>query len=121
MAISDLSSAQIPQLLALLEQKQKLSSHLSKIEAELFSLETGASSTRTAPKTKVLTGRRRGVTLKEGIWKELSTAGKKGLSIAELASKLNRKQSSVSVWFYTAAKKIKTIRKVARGRYALTI
>ena len=120
MALSDLSSAQIPQLLALLEQKEKLTAQLAKIEAELSALETGTSLPPVGKKTKVRRGRRRGTTLKEGIWKELSAAGKEGLSVAELASKLSRKQASVAVWFYTAGKKMKEIHKVARGRYALS-
>jgi len=50
--------------------------------------------------------------------KTLQAAGKKGLSVKELAVKLKAKSTSISVWFYTTGKKIKAIKKIGRARFA---
>jgi len=56
--------------------------------------------------------------LKEGIVGELQKAGEAGLSIPTIAGNLGVKETNVRAWFYATGKKIKNIKKVARGVFA---
>ncbi len=129
MALFNLSSAQLAHLIALVKEKESLQSKLSRIEAELNSLETG----KPAPKkrgrkpgrpagvksTVAKVGKtKRGKRLKAPLLKALSSAGSSGITVKELAAKLKVKPGNIFSWFYTTGKKISGIKKVGEAKYA---
>ena len=59
-----------------------------------------------------------GAPLKDRIVQNLKAAGKSGVTIKDLASKLGKSYGSISVWFHTTAKGTNEIKKVAPGRFA---
>ena len=120
MALSDLSSAQLQQLIQLVKERESLQGQLERVDQSLDGLFAGKSAKmKTAgvkgPKVR---RRRRRAALKDGLLKKLQAAGKAGLTIKELSASLRAKPASVSVWFYTTGKKIKGIKKVGRARFA---
>ena len=56
--------------------------------------------------------------LKERIVHTLKAAGKPGVTVKDLASKLGTSYGNISVWFHSTAKGVKEIKKVAPGRFA---
>ena len=58
--------------------------------------------------------------LKERIVQTLKSAGKAGVTVKDLASKLGKTYGNINVWFHTTARGIKEIKKVAPGRFAWT-
>ena len=58
--------------------------------------------------------------MKKDVLAALSAIGVEGSGIKELAEKLKIKRTSLAVWFYVNAKKIKGLKKVGRARYAYT-
>jgi predicted Rossmann fold nucleotide-binding protein DprA/Smf involved in DNA uptake len=115
MAPSDLSSSQLSQLIHLIKQKEALQSQIAKINEELSSLETNEPD---QPK-KARRGRGRAHRAKtsDAILKELAKAGKAGMSVKDIAAATGAKAPSIAVWLYTAGKKVKGLRKIARGRF----
>jgi hypothetical protein len=132
MAFTNLSSAQVAHLIALVKEKESLQSKLEKVNAELESLETGKSAPKkrgrkpgrpagSKNKSAVVTEKkvRRGKRLKEPLLKALKAAGASGITVKDLAAKLKVKPGNVFSWFYTTGKKIKGISKVGEAKYAL--
>jgi 23S rRNA G2445 N2-methylase RlmL len=129
MALFNLSSAQLAQLIGLVKEKESLQARLDHVNAELHSLETGKALHKrrgrkpgrpAGVKTKAAKGRksRRGKRLKEPLLKVLSAAGASGITVKELAAKLKVKPGNIFSWFYTTGKKIKGISKVGEAKYA---
>ena len=56
--------------------------------------------------------------LKERIVQILKAAGKSGVKVKDVATKLGTSYGNISVWFHTTAKKVKEIKKVGPGRFA---
>jgi hypothetical protein len=119
MSLSLLSSAQLQRVIELIKEKETLQAKLTQIEASLVALEKGHVSRGEVPgKGGRRRRRRRRVALKDGILKNLLAAGKKGMTVKELAASLRANPASVSVWFYTTGKKTKGIRKVGKAKFA---
>jgi len=57
--------------------------------------------------------------LKEQILNELKSAGAEGITIKDLAAKLNANYKNVYIWFVTTGKKIAGIKKVGPAQYKL--
>ena len=116
MALSNLSSAQLAHLIGLVKEKELLQARLVEVQQLLgnFPNEVGRNSSGARKRGP----RRRRAALKDALIKTLQAAGKKGLSVKELAVKLKAKSTSISVWFYTTGKKIKAIKKIGRARFA---
>ena len=55
---------------------------------------------------------------KEGMIELLKNAGKKGITVKDVASKLGVKSQRMYVWFSGPGKKLKQIKKTAPGKYA---
>ena len=117
MALSDLSSAQLQQLIHLVKEKESLQVQLAGVKRSLDGLFAGNSVEKKTSSVKEPKVRRRAA-LKDGLLKKLQAAGKDGLTIKALAASLRAKPASVSVWFYTTGKKIKSIKKVGKARFA---
>jgi hypothetical protein len=127
MALSNLSSAELAQLIGLVKEKEALQSRLDHVNAQLSALESG----KPVPKKrgrkpgrpagiKVATGgkTRRGKRLKAPLLKALSAAGSSGITVKELAAKLKVKPGNIFSWFYTTGKKISGIKKVGEAKYS---
>jgi hypothetical protein len=130
MSLANLTSDQLSRLVELIKRKEQLQADLARIDVELQSLESGSplpkrrgrkpgrpslSATGAAPTKR----RKRSKRLKDGLLKELAAAGSAGLTVKELAAKLNVKSGNVFSWFYTTGKKIKGIKKVGEAKYSL--
>ncbi|SRR5258707_7647680 len=129
MALFNLSSAQLAQLIGLVKEKESLETRLEQINATLTALESGKSAPKkrgrkpgrpAGVKTKVKAGKRtkRGKRLKAPLLKALSAAGAAGITVKELAAKLKVKPGNIFSWFYTTGKKISGIKKVGEAKYA---
>ena len=120
MALTDLSSAQLERLVQLIKEKETLQARLEKVDHSLKALDEGSASleSKAGKARPQVRGRRRRGGLKEGLLKALEAAGKDGITVKELAEKIGAKPSSVSVWFYTTGKKLKSIKKVGKAKFA---
>jgi len=131
MALSNLSSAQLAQLIGLVKEKESLQSKLDHVNAALQALETGKSAPKkrgrkpgrpAGVKTVAAKGKtsKRGKRLKEPLLKALRAAGASGIKVKDLAAKLKVKPGNIFSWFYTTGKKISGIKKVGEAKYAYT-
>jgi hypothetical protein len=127
MALSNLSSAELAQLIGLVKEKEALQSKLDHVNAQLSALESGKPVQKKRgrkpgrpPGIKAVTGgkTRRGKRLKAPLLKALSSAGSSGITVKELAAKLKVKPGNIFSWFYTTGKKISGIKKVGEAKYA---
>ena len=55
---------------------------------------------------------------KEGMIELLKKAGKNGITVKDVASKLGVKSQRIYVWFGVTGKRVKQIKKIAPGKYA---
>jgi hypothetical protein len=127
MSFSNLSSAQLHQLIGLIKEKETLQVKLKRIDAALEHLESGKAPARrrgrppgvkSVAKAKKGPGKR-SKRLKEPLLRALKSAGASGVTVKELAAQLKVKPGNIFSWFYTTGKKIKGITKVGEARYAL--
>ena len=131
MSLSNLSSAQLAQLIGLVKEKESLQTKLDRVNAALGALESGRPAGKKRgrkpgrpPGVKTVAkkggGRKRGKRLKEPLLKALKAAGAGGITVKELAAKLKVKPGNIFSWFYTTGKKISGIKKVGEAKYAHT-
>jgi hypothetical protein len=123
MSLSNLSLNQLEQAVHLLKEQEALQSRLDEVNRHLRHLESGKVSgallkksvtdSAVSPKPGKRLRRRR--KLQPSIFKALSAAGPKGLSVKELAAKIKTSPASVRVWLYTTGKKITGLKKVTPG------
>lgn len=139
MNLASLTSADLRYISTLLERKEKLTEAIQKIDFELASFESGrrpGKSSRSGmtssqmetseivpasePSDGGLGGNRtRRGQLKEAILGALRDAGREGISIQELATRVNSKPLNVSAWLAATGKKLGTVEKAERGVYRL--
>ena len=144
MPLNNITSAELRQLISIVERKERVQEELRQIESKLstyLSPEPTTPSTRTprrmrkaraaraskplevkAPKPKVQqadskAGQRRGA-LKDSILAALQKAGKVGLAIKDLSRALGVKAQNLHVWFSSTGRKVKGVTKVSAGRWA---
>ena len=129
MALSNLSSAELAQLIGLVKEKESLQSRLDHVNAQLSALESGKPLAKKRGRkpgrpagVKLSVGKggkaRRGKRLKAPLLKALSSAGSSGITVKELAAKLKVKPGNIFSWFYTTGKKISGIKKVGEAKYS---
>ncbi len=129
MNLTQLTSADLKQIVKLIERKETLQRRVAKIDAQLAAYEGG----EPAKAVKGKTGRKpRGQTqakpagakrvkrgaLKAAIIELLRAAGKSGLAVKELAGKLGLGYKGVLAWFYKTGANIEEIKKAGPGKYA---
>jgi len=129
MNLTPLTSADLKQIVKLLEQRETLQSQVANIDAKLAAYEGREAATSVKGKPGRKAGSRaqarpgkakrakRGA-LKAGIVELLRGAGKGGISVKELAGKLGLGYSRVFAWFYKTGANIKEIKKAGPGKYA---
>jgi len=131
MALHNLTSAQIAQLIRLIKKKESLEAQLHRVTGLLTSLEGGTSPVRRGrkpgrPPKIAPVGRPPGTTGKRGrrlklpLLKALKKAGPTGITVKELSAKLKVKPNNIFSWFYTTGRKIKGITKVGEAKYAFS-
>ena len=133
------TTAQLEQLLSLTKRKAALQAELEAIQRQIAAAFTGEKERpvvveieETTPKAPRKTRKPRakkpgkapesspasGESTKDRVIAVLQSAGKDGMSVADVAEKLGVKKNTLNVWFYTTGKKVKEIKKVGRGRFA---
>ena len=143
MSLNNISSAELRQLISIVERKERVQEELREIESKLstyLSPEPTTPSTRTprrtrksravraskpevkAPKAKVQQaesepGQRRGA-LKDSILAALQKADGAGIAIKDLSRALGVKAQNLHVWFSSTGRKVKGVTKVSAGRWA---
>src|SRR5579862_2323103 len=143
------TTSQLEKVLELSKKKDAIQADLEKIDQEIAAVLSGAvasiakvsESAAAAPASKPAKARGRKPRAKKGaapkkaapkaakavasgsvkdqVLAVLEGAGPEGLSVGEIADKIGWKRSSANVWFYTTGKKVREIKKVGRGRFAL--
>lgn len=122
MAFTNLSSAQLAQLIGLVKEKESLEAKLEKVKARLDALESGKTGRRPGRppgSTAAAKTGRKSKRLKAPLLKALAAAGASGITVKELATKLKVKPGNIFSWFYTTGKKITSIKKVGEAKYAM--
>jgi len=121
----NLSSATLKGLVSLVEKRDRLQTKLAKVELQISAtLDGKAPKAKVAgpvPKTKRASKGKRGKrgALKESVLAELKIAGKKGVSVKDLSSKLGIKNQNLHVWFSSTGKAIKGLKRTGPGRWTL--
>ena len=131
MSLTNLTSAQLSQIMGLIKEKEELLKKLALLDGTLAALESGTvvpkkrgrKPGRPAAPVAVVKeteekGGKRGKRLKGALLKALADAGSEGITVKDLAAKLKVKPGNVFSWFYTTGKKIKGISKVGEAKYA---
>jgi hypothetical protein len=129
MSFSNLSSAQIRHLIALVRKKEALQARLDRVTQMIDGLEGGEAPKRRGrrPKAELAASkpgrpgrktRKRGKRLKEPLLQALKSAGSGGMTVKDLAAKLKVKPGNIFSWFYTTGKKVKGLSKVGEAKYA---
>jgi len=117
MSLTSLTSAELKQLVKLLEQKEALQARINKSDQRLAAYESGpaapAGRAATGPARKV--GQRR--KLKKEIINLLKKAGENGTTIRELSERLGLKGNRLYAWFYGTGNRIAQIEKIGPAKY----
>jgi hypothetical protein len=141
MSLNNISSAELRQLIAIVERKERVQEELREIESKLstYVSEPTIASTRTlrrvrksravraskqvkAAKAKLQqadskSGKRHGA-LRDSILAALQKTDGAGIPIKELSRTLGVKTQNLHVWFSSTGRKVKGITKVSAGRWA---
>jgi hypothetical protein len=145
MSLNNITSAELRQLISIVERKERVQEELREIESKLstyLSPEPTTPATRTprrarkpravrvskqprevkAPKSNVQqaeseSGQRRGA-LKDSILAALQKADGAGIAIKDLSRTLGVKAQNLHVWFSSTGRKVKGVTKVSAGRWA---
>ncbi len=127
MNLTQIASADLKQVVALVEQKETLLAQVAQLNAELAGFQSGQPAAPVAP-TKGKPGRKPGRpakaktggrgAMKAAITELLEGAGESGLSVQDIAAKLKAKPGNVHAWFYSTGKTVKEIKKVKPATYA---
>jgi hypothetical protein len=136
MSLATLTSKELSRIQKLIEQKEALAQQIVEINSELEAIESGApeparvaspipqaaAAPEAAAPVKSPTKRRAGRTvrgtLKERVSEELKSAGKQGLKVQDLATRLGTGYGNIKTFFQTTGKKIKEIKKVGPALFA---
>jgi hypothetical protein len=139
MSLATLTSKELSRIQELIEQKEVWVQQIAQINSQLEAIESGVSAPayasgagsratlsprpRKAAATRPSRGKRgktaRGE-LKATVIAELKAAGKEGVRIKDLATRLGTNYGNMSAFFGSTGKKIREIKKVGRGHYTWT-
>jgi transposase-like protein len=123
---TQITSADVKQMARLVEQREALQAQVAEIDAELGSFQPGEPVAPAVP-AKGKPGRKPGRpakaktggrgAMKAAITELLEGAGESGLTVKEIAAKLNAKPGNVHAWFSSTGKTVKEIKKLAPSKY----
>lgn len=125
--LTNIPSATLRQLIKLSERKDALLSQVQKIDREIVAIQRRATSAGQVQKAPVTVSRRprtmgsrakRGA-LKAKIMKALRAAGKRGVTIRELAGKLRTPTANLYVWFNGTGRNVRGLKKIGPAKYRL--
>ena len=119
MNLTSLTVSDFKRITQLLERKESHQAEISDIDRELEGFSPGqpaARSPREAAKPGRVARRGKGGRMKRGQLKEtiislLKAAGREGLSVKELATKMKVNPANIHVWFGSTGKKVSEIKK----------
>jgi hypothetical protein len=135
MSLTTLTSKEWARIQKLIERKEGLAEQIDSINRELQAMESGSSaepaaarpvrgaarkpaaSKKPAQRKNAGGGSGRGE-LKEKVIGELKAAGKEGVKVKDLASRLGTSYGNITAFFQTTGKKIKEIKKVGPAQFA---
>ena len=121
----NLTIGQLEHLIELYGRKQALLTELSDLDGEISGAYSGEPVRgrvgRPKGSAKPAAGRRgRHGGLKERILAKLESVGLGGIKVRDLADQIGVNRKNVEIWFYTSGKKIKSIKKLGPGLFAIT-
>lgn len=119
MDLSSLTTADFKRILKLLERKDALLAEIAEIDAALSGSAAGTGKPAKASKPGRKPGKRgkRGK-LKDSVLAILQESGKGGITVKEIAAKVNREPANIYTWFFNTGKKIKQVKKVGEAKWA---
>lgn len=119
MNLSSLSSADFKRIAKLLAQKESLLTKVATIDQDLSAFDSGRGKPAKAQKKTKGAGKRgkRGQ-LKDSILAILQESGKGGITVKEIAAKVNREPANIHTWFFNTGKKTKQVKKVGEAKWA---
>jgi hypothetical protein len=148
MSLNNITSAELRQLISIVERRERVQKELREIESKLsthLSPQPTTRATRTpgrtrktgavriskqplevkAPKSKLQqseseSGQRHGA-LKDSILAALQKADGSGIAIKDLSRALGVKAQNLHVWFSSTGRKVKGVTKVSAGRWAYKV
>ena len=124
-------SAILRKLVVLSERKEGLMARVQDIEQETLRLQRGVEAgagrdnkptrlTITRPGGRKMRRRQTGRgELKQKIISALRSAGKRGITIADLSKKLRVKRANLYVWFNGTGRRVRAIKKIGPAKYRL--
>ena len=122
MQLENLTSADLKDLVKLVEQKEALMAQIARINAQLDAIggakRTAVKATAPLPAPRKTTKRRPRGQLKAAIVALIKGTGSKGHTVNEIATKVGLGSKAIFAWFYRTGKSIKQIKKVGEARYA---
>ena len=122
MQLENLTSADLKDLVKLVEQKEALMAQIARINAQLDAFggtkPTAVKATAPVSTRPRITKRQPRGQLKAAIVALLKGTGSKGLAVSEVAAKVGLGSKDIFAWFYRTGKSIKQIKKVGEARYA---
>jgi len=116
MNLSQLTSSQLNQLAKLAQAKETVLAKVAKIDQQMAALAGAQPAQKPAGRPQAKKRAKRGQ-VKATIVNLLKQAGKKGITVKEIAGKLGVSVQRIHIWFYGARKSMKQIKKMGPGKY----
>ena len=137
MSLATLSSKDLSRIQKLIERKEILAEQIAEINNQLEAIESGVPAAPSTPifrsasemkpagaapsavtRRKNRAGRTVRGQLKEQISSELKSAGKQGVKVKDLASRIGTSYGNITAFFQSTGKKMKEIKKVGPAQFA---
>jgi multidrug efflux pump subunit AcrA (membrane-fusion protein) len=120
MSLNKLNAASLAKVAGLLERREKLVTEITRIDAQLtpFDGVLGLSNSRRGSYRASGAPRAERGAVKAAIIDILKSAGEAGITVPQLADKLNTTPQRLHVWFGATGRGVTEIKKIAPGTYA---
>ncbi len=125
MNLNTLTSSDLSKLAKLVEQKEAIQKQMAEIDAAIASFASGATTgvKMTVGKISVATVAKAGRRARRGSTKAaivglVQAAGKSGVTVKEISTRLKIPTNRIYTWFYATGKNVKQIKKVGEAKYA---
>ncbi len=120
MNVANLTQQDIKQIQILLAKREALQARFDWIDAQLATYNGGRPATKQTNKvnsSSINRQHKRGA-LKEAIIQLVKSSDQNGITVKDIAARLNTNTGNIHVWFTSTGKSIKEIKKVAPATYA---